>query len=121
MRFQELLELSGVILGSIGGGAIIIFSFSNWLGKLWAIRLMEKEKAAYSQELESLRNKLIQDTENYKIKLKKSEFIFQKEFDAASGLSEIIQSILPEHHMANMDWADVSHDIATSVTSLTFL
>lgn len=112
MQLQELLELSGVILGSIGSGGAIIVAFSSWLGKVWANRLMEKEKAAHSKDLESLRNRLIQDTESYKIKLKKSEFIFQKEFEAASKLSELIQSILPEHYMPNMHWGDVSQDIA---------
>ncbi|EPC3543473.1 hypothetical protein ACRZCT_003096 [Aeromonas hydrophila] len=76
MELKELLEIAGVILGSLGGGAAIIFGFSSWLGKVWANRLMEKEKAEHTRELESLRNRLTQDTESYKVKLKKSEFIF---------------------------------------------
>ena len=114
MDIKELLELSGVILGSLGGAAAIIFGFSSWLGKVWANRLMTKEKAEYAQELESIKNRLVQDTESHKIKLKKSEFLFQKEFEAASGFVEFRQSILPEHYMPEMDWGDVEEDIANN-------
>ena len=34
MELREVLELSGVILGSLGSGAAIIFGFSSWLGKV---------------------------------------------------------------------------------------
>jgi hypothetical protein len=111
-ELKDLLELSGVILGSLGGGAAIIFGFSNWLGKVWANRLMTKEKAEYAQELESLRNRLTQDTESYKIKLKKSEFLFQKEFEAASEFVALKQSFLPTYNQPNMDWYDACDEIA---------
>jgi hypothetical protein len=112
METQELLELSGVILGSLGGGAAIIFGFSSWLGKVWANRLMTKEKAEYAQELESLRNRLTQDTESYKIKLKKSEFLFQKEYEAASEFVALKWSFLPTYSHPGMDWHEACDEIA---------
>lgn len=112
MQLQEALELSGVILGSLGGGAAIIFGFSSWLGKVWANRLMEKEKAAHAQELESLRSRLTQDTESYKIKLKKSEFLFQKEFEAASEFVALKRSFLPTYSHPDMDWYEACDEIA---------
>lgn len=111
-ELKDLFELSGVILASLGGGAAIIFGFSNWLGKVWANRLMTKEKAEYAQELESLRNRLTQDTESYKIKLKKSEFLFQKEFEAASEFVALKQSFLPTYNQPYMDWYDACNEIA---------
>lgn len=122
MQLQEVLELSGVILGSLGGGAAIVFGFSSWLGKVWANRLMEKEKAEHSQELESLRSRLTQDTESYKIKLKKSEFLFQKEFEAASEFVALKRSFLPTYSHPNMDWYDacdqIAHDLHKIETAL---
>jgi hypothetical protein len=112
MELKEALELSGVILGSLGGGAAIIFGFSSWLGKVWANRLMEKEKAEYAQALESLRSRLTQDTESYKIKLKKSEFLFQKEFEAASEFVALKRSFLPTYSHPDMDWYEACDEIA---------
>lgn len=103
MEIKELFEISSVIIASIGGGGFMIFSLSNWLGKIWADRLMEKEKAAYAKELESLRNSLTQEIESYKIRLKKSEFIFQKEYEATSEFIALINSFLPRSSSPDMD------------------
>lgn len=118
MEIQDALQLSGLILGSLGGGSAIIFGFSSWLGKVWANRLMEKEKSEHAQELESLRNRLTQDTESYKIKLKKSEFIFQKEFEAASEFIVLKRWILPSHSYPDMDWYDVCDYIANHFNNI---
>ncbi|MDN3489504.1 hypothetical protein [Pseudoalteromonas sp. APC 3694] len=112
MELKELLEIAGVTLGALGGGAAIIFGFSSWLGKIWAYRLMEKEKAEHYRELESLRNKLTQDTESYKVKLKKSEFIFEKEYEAASELVSLKRSFLPTYSHPNMCWNEACDEVA---------
>ncbi|NNA55628.1 hypothetical protein [Pseudomonas koreensis] len=105
---MEVLEVvSGVII-SIGGGAAIIGGFSNWLGKVWADRLMEQEKSRFAKELEheksklsweleQLKNSILRETESFKIQLKKSEYIFEKEFEAACEFSALLQRLLPKH------------------------
>ena len=55
MSFTEIVELAGAILGSVGISAAIIFSLSNWLGKVWADRILEEDKAKYQRELERLK------------------------------------------------------------------
>lgn len=112
MELQEVFELSFAILGSLGGGGAIIFGFSGWLGKVWANRLMEKEKAGYAQEIESLRSRLTRDAESYKIKLKKSEFLFQKEFEAASEFVALKQRFSPAYSYPDMEWYDACNEIA---------
>jgi len=112
MSGSDVWNVSLAVLLSLGGGGSIVFALSSWLGKVWATRIMDEERASYASTLEELKNKLNQDTESYKIKLKKSEFIFQKEFEAASRMVAIKQSLLPEHHSAGMDWDDVDVDIA---------
>ena len=118
MPLSDVFAISGSILASIGGGTAIVFGFSNWLGKIWANRLMEKEKAEYSKEmekerafhtreLEMMRNSFLKETESYKIKLKKSEFLFEKQFEAASELVALRRSFLPEVSSPDMDWEDV--------------
>lgn len=112
MNWNEVLGVSGAILGSLGGGALIIFGFSNWLGKVWAGRLMEQEKSEHARALEALRTRLTQDTESYKIKLKKSEFIFQREFDAASEFVSLLRGILPPLSSPEMDLHEACEEIA---------
>jgi hypothetical protein len=118
MTFMEIVEIAGVLLTTLGGGVVIVFAFSNWLGKVWANRLMTKEKAEYAQELESLRSKLTNDSERYKIKLKKSEFIFQRQFEAASEFVALKRSIMPSYSRPEMDFDDACEDIAHSFENI---
>ena len=55
MGIKEIIAISGTILASLGGGVAIVFAFSNWLGRVWANRLMEKE-IMYAKEVKSLVN-----------------------------------------------------------------
>lgn len=96
-----MLEMVLSVLVALGGGAVIIGGFAHYLGHLWATRLIQDQKAKLDTEMES-----------YKVKLRKSEFIFQKEFEAASELVAYAQSILPEHHMPDMTWDDACESIA---------
>lgn len=112
MEFQEVLKLAGIILGLLGGGATIVFGFSSWLGRVWANQLMARDTAKYAEELALLRNRLTQDTETYKMKLKKSELIFQREFEAASEFVAMLGGFLPLHSRSEMDWDDACDEIA---------
>lgn len=112
MILTEILGISATILGTLGGGSAIIFSMSNWLGKLWAKRLMEHQKAEYARELESIKSKLLQEAESYKIKLKKSEFIFEKQYEASSELVALVRKFLPPLLHQDMDWHEACDEIA---------
>lgn len=112
MLSKEIFEIAGLVVGSLGGGAAIVFGFSNFLGKVWANRLMTKEKAEYARELASLRNDLVQETESYKLKLKKSELIFEKEFEAASRFVALRRSFMPTYSHPEKDWSEACDEIA---------
>lgn len=118
MQLHEIIQIGTALLVSLGGGATIIFGFSNWLGKLWASRLMEKEKAEYGRELETLRNRLTLDAESYKIKLKKSEFIFQKQYEATSEYIAMYRSFIPTYSHPDMDWHDACEHIARNAEKI---
>jgi hypothetical protein len=109
---KEVLEIAAIIVTSLGGGGAIVFALSNWLGKVWANRLMAREVAKHSGDLEALRSELVRSTESYKIKLKKSELIFQKEIEAASELVFAIREFLPTFRHPDMDWGDACDEIA---------
>ena len=50
MTTSDLFSISMTILASIGGAGVIILSLSNWLGKIWAERLLSRESARLEKE-----------------------------------------------------------------------
>lgn len=54
---DEIFKIALTILGSVGTAGAIIFGLSNWLGKVWASRLIESNKAKVTADLEHLSRK----------------------------------------------------------------
>ena len=48
-------ELFGTIFAAVGGAGILLLGLGAWLGKVWASRIAEAEKAFYAKELEQLK------------------------------------------------------------------
>lgn len=48
---------------SVGGGGAIVVGLSSWLGKVWANRLMEIERAKHAQDLVKLQSELRHESE----------------------------------------------------------
>ena len=63
MNWIDALKIGSAVVTSLGGGGLIVFGLSSWLGKVWANRLMESERQVHAIELEKLRNFLQQSTE----------------------------------------------------------
>lgn len=63
MTLQEVLTIGAAVVASLGGGGLIVFCLSSFLGKVWADRLMESERARHNQELERLRATLSAENE----------------------------------------------------------
>ncbi|MCX6858756.1 MAG: hypothetical protein NTX70_00810 [Verrucomicrobia bacterium] len=112
MTLTDAYEIAGAVLVSLGGAAAILFAFSSWLGKVWAERILSKEKAKYAEDLEAFKKQLVLETESHKVRLKKSELIFAREFDAASALVALVRDISPRYRYPTMDWHDACDDIA---------
>ena len=79
------------VLAALGGGGLIVLGFSGWLGRVWADRLGEQLKASNTQALERVKAEFVREVESYKIRLKKSEFLFEKEFAAASAFTVLVR------------------------------
>jgi len=69
MSFNEILSVSGGVLVSLGGGAAIVIACSSWLGKVWANRIFESEKAQLQKEIEFYKKDLQKEIETEKFKL----------------------------------------------------
>lgn len=118
MTITEILEFSGAIIVSVGGAGAIIYKLSDYLGNIWANRLLVADKQKYAKEMEALKNEYVHDTESFKLKLKKSEFIFEKEFEAASSFVALFRSFLPRHAWPDMDFDDACEFIAMKFEKL---
>lgn len=107
MSIDEIFKISGAILGSVGGAGAIIFTLSSWLAKVWANRILEKDKLAYSSELEHIKKQLHADAE-------KQQFIFSLYFEgqfklyndlwvALSGLQNEVEKLWAEATISNLN------------------
>lgn len=77
MTLTELAELAAAVLVSLGGAGAVVFGFSSHLGKVWAERLMTRERATYDRELAELRNRLESQTKEQLAALESELSIFK--------------------------------------------
>lgn len=78
---NDIWQTALAIIGSIGGGGIIIVGISSWLGKLWADKLMKKSEYEYQRNLELIKQDF--EKKNYIHQAK-----FTKEFEIYGVLTE---------------------------------
>lgn len=69
-------------------------------------------RVAGDTEIERLRNELSRDGESHKMRLKKSEFLFGKEFEAATAFVTLHRGFGPRFSRPNMEWDDACNQIA---------
>ncbi|GJL55566.1 MAG: hypothetical protein NPIRA02_26980 [Nitrospirales bacterium] len=105
MPVEDVLFIATTILASLGGGVVIVFALSNWLGKLWAERLMEKERAKHAEDLLKLRDDL-QTRQNERIETLKNDLHIFKE------------THLKEHSEKIVIYRDVIDIVATMLSEL---
>jgi hypothetical protein len=74
----EYLSIGATIIASLGGSGAIILGLSNYLGKIWADRLMAKEKANHDRELEQLRVELQKESQQYLAELNSEIEIYKQ-------------------------------------------
>lgn len=59
----EILATAAAVIASLGGGGLLVFALSSWLGKVWANRMMISEQRKHDEALEELRNSLRRRTD----------------------------------------------------------
>jgi hypothetical protein len=58
MALQEILEIATSVILSLGGGGALVFGLSNYLGKVWADRALEKQRHELGLMTEQVKNSL---------------------------------------------------------------
>lgn len=54
MTFPDLLSIAGSVFVALGGGAVLVFALAQWLGGIWAARIVERDKLSGAREQELL-------------------------------------------------------------------
>ena len=75
---DEYLKIGATIIAALSGSGAIILGLANYLGKIWANRLMVKEKAEHDRELEKLRTELHQESQQNLAKLNSEIEVYKK-------------------------------------------
>ena len=57
MSMKDILTITAAIMTSIGASGAIFYGLSNWLGKVWANRLLEHDRLIAAKEIEATSRK----------------------------------------------------------------
>ena len=68
--------------------------------------------------VERLKHEIHQEIESYKTRLKKSEFLFQKQFEAASQFISLHRGLLPHQRFPDMEWSVACEDFAENFSKV---
>ena len=75
-------------------------------------KIFESElKSKTDGEIERLKSEMTRNVESYKIQLKKSEFLFEREYAAALEFESVVRSIVPRPSRPDMDCEDAMQEV----------
>ncbi len=94
MTLKEACEIAAAVLFSLGGGGTIVVLLSSWLGKVWANRILEQDRAKYASEMEQLKTELDRATRLLQGEIEKTIFVTKTHFETEFQiLREIWQEV----------------------------
>lgn len=64
MSLPDIVNIVAGVIFSLGGGGMIVFGLSSWLGKVWADRLMQSERAKHEATLKKLESQLQHESQS---------------------------------------------------------
>jgi hypothetical protein len=94
LELKQIFGVASAVLASLGGGTLIVWKASDWLGRIWAIRFAQQEKARLDRELEEHKSKLDQAVRAVQTELDRTEYVTKAHFDVEFGaLTEIWKNL----------------------------
>lgn len=95
------------IVGIFGGGAVVTAAVVGFMGKIFVETFMRKSVQRHERDLELLKQEYQIDLEGRRTIYKKSEFIFEKQFEAANRLLELRLKHIPLPWHPDVDHQDL--------------
>src|SRR6266705_3512382 len=87
---QSASDLIWKLIGALGGFTVVVLGLSTWLGKLWADRILEKDRQHYREELERLKSSYEAANKSIQSELDKRIHVYRVQFETEfKALSEI--------------------------------
>jgi len=100
MSVAEIFSIAGAVIASIGGGAAVVLALSSWLGKIWANRLMEADKARYAKELETIKAELTRISQDRTRKLESLKRHYERQIEEFYGpLFNMVHQVFVANHI----------------------
>lgn len=94
MDWTALLNAAEAVVGGALGGSVTVYGLSKFLGDAWLGRMLEKEKAKYAKEIESLKSGFAQELEHYRAQLDRSIFVTRAHFETEfTAMKEVMQRL----------------------------
>jgi hypothetical protein len=89
MSFNDILSIVTTAIVAVGGAGTIIIAISGWLGKLWAEKLMNADKARHEAELARLRSDLDKSNQ-VEVERIRTELAFLKEHRLRDASDKVV-------------------------------
>lgn len=100
MDLKSIIQIASAILAALVAGSLLIVAVSGWLGRVWANRLLKPRM------------------EMHALKLRRSELLFEKEYEAACALVALLRQYQPTFHHPTMSWQDACDEIACDFANI---
>jgi hypothetical protein len=62
----DIFSVATAVLASLGGAGLLLIALSSWLGKVWASRILERERADLAKSIETTKYELTLSIEHEK-------------------------------------------------------
>lgn len=94
MTWQTVLEIVATVIASVGGAGAIIWALSSFFGKMWANKILEKQKAEYQKDIEEYKSALSRELENVKATNERLTYISKVQYDIEiSAIKDLTREI----------------------------
>lgn len=112
-----LLTIGGAVLANAAIVSILAF-VGKGIFNAAVSRDLESFKSDLKREgdaeIERIRSEAGRTLESYKVRLRKSEFIFERQFLAANAVIKLFSEFSPRKSNPNMDWNDAMEEVAAN-------